>query len=88
MYSPLCAIFGKNKLTGSCQVKDYDVIKEQGQTIFLQEMAEYDRLEGDTDHNEASFDHFRSELTCLTRHNALSPCGQGQAKVKVRSAVT
>ena len=29
-------------------------------------MADYGTLEGDINHDEASFDHFRSELTCLT----------------------
>ena len=37
----------------------------QGQAI-LREMAEYCTLEGDIDHDEISFDYFRSELTCMT----------------------
>ena len=53
---------------------------------FLREMADYCTFEGDIDHDEASFGHFRPELTCLT----LPRCpfctmsfDQGQVKVKV-----
>ena len=33
---------------------------------FLREVADYCTLEGDIVHDETSFDHFRSELSCLT----------------------
>ena len=52
----------------------------QGQAI-LREITEYCTLEGDIDHDEASFDYFRSELTCMTPP---PPFGQGQVKVKIK----
>ena len=46
-------------------------------------MTDYCTLKGDIDHDEASFDHFRSELTCLTPcYNAILPYGQGQVNVR------
>ena len=58
----------------------------QGQVIFLREIAEYGTLEGDI---EASFDYFRSELTCMTQpqypltfwSRSGQSRGQGQASV-------
>ena len=47
-------------------------------------MAEYGTLEGDIDHDEAAFDYFRSELTCMTSPpyplNFWSRSGKGQGQ--------
>ena len=41
--------------------------REQGQVIFARNgVTDYCTLEGSIDHDKASFDHFKSELTCLT----------------------
>ena len=74
----------KEKLPG--HVRSYDVAKGTRSSHFLRGMTDYCTLEGDIDHDEASFDHFRSELTCLTPmpFNLLVKV-MGQVKVKVRS---
>ena len=51
---------------------------------FLREMADYCTLEGHIDHDQASFDYFRSELTCMTPPQYLltfwSRSGQSQGQ--------
>ena len=54
---------------------------------FLREMADYCTLEGDINHDEASFGQFRSQLTCLTPPKcpltfwSRSGTGQGQGQI-------
>ena len=49
--------------------------------LFLREIVDYYTLEGDIDHDEASFDYFRSELGDLYDANTIS----FNLLVKVRS---
>ena len=67
LWGILCATFGVKILTGSCQVMELWRHKRHKVRSFLQETAEYRTLEGDIDHDEASFHYFRSDLTCMTQ---------------------
>ena len=55
---------------------------------YLRAMADYCTLQGGVDHDKASFDHFRSVLTCVTPPQCpftfLSRSGQGEIKVRVK----
>ena len=67
LWGIFCATFGEKKIgrvmSGHGAITSQEV---QGQAIFLREMADYSTLEDDIDHNEASSECFRSELTCVT----------------------
>ena len=54
------------KLTGTCQVTELWRHKGNKVRPFLREMAGYYTFGSHIDHDEAPFDYFRSELTCLT----------------------
>ena len=88
--------FWDKKLTGSCQVKELWRHKGNKHCSLcdvivpwpcLREIVDYCTLEGDIDQDEASFDHFTSELTCLTLQKCpfyfWSRSGQDQVKVQV-----
>ena len=53
------------KMTGACQVTELLRFKGNKVMLFLREIADYCRFEGEIDH-DAYYDHFRSELTCLS----------------------
>ena len=58
----------------------------QGQTIFARNGGLLHALEGDINHDETSFNHFKSELTSLTPPKCLltfwSTSAQGNVKIR------
>ena len=70
---------------GHVRSRSYVVTKGTKSAYFFREIADYYALEGDIDHDEASFDQFRTQLAGLTLPQCYvafwSRSGQGRGQV-------